>query len=266
MLTQSANSPSLNWQRSQNFPLARQIEIFRVALGLIFFLLWDSLTGNNSAKTRKKRAQWLVRKLLHLGPTFIKIGQSLSTRVDLIPLEYIEELVQLQDRVPPFSSQEAIAVIESELGQTITPLFKDFDSTPLASASLGQVHKALLPSGEEVVIKVQRPGLESLFKLDCTSVNAAKRIATSVFKFHRLMYLAAFLSFPSGLISSIGPTSPVSLYIFLVSEDVDSISIIKPSSVVRSNVFSIISLFLPLISINLAERTNALIVEEAKLE
>ena len=180
MLTQSANPPSLNWQRSPNFPLARQIEIFRGALGLLFFLIWDSLTGNNSATTRKKRAQWLVRKLLHLGPTFIKIGQSLSTRVDLIPLEYIEELVQLQDRVPPFSTQEAIAVIESELGQTITPLFKDFDSTPLASASLGQVHKALLPSGEEVVIKVQRPGLESLFKLDFAVVG-------------QLIYLANFL-------------------------------------------------------------------------
>ena len=180
MLTQSANPPSLNWQRSPNFPLARPIEIFRVALGLLFFLIWDSLTGNNSATTRKKRAQWLVRKLLYLGPTFIKIGQSLSTRVDLIPLEYIEELVQLQDRVPPFSTQEAIAVIESELGQTITPLFKDFDSTPLASASLGQVHKALLPSGEEVVIKVQRPGLESLFKLDFAVVG-------------QLIYLANFL-------------------------------------------------------------------------
>jgi predicted unusual protein kinase regulating ubiquinone biosynthesis (AarF/ABC1/UbiB family) len=103
---------------------------------------------------------------MNLGPTFIKIGQSLSTRADLIPLEYIEQLTQLQDRVPEFNSQEAIRVIETELGQPLDNLFASFSVSPLACASLGQVHRAQLLSGEEVVIKVQRPNLEGLFNLD----------------------------------------------------------------------------------------------------
>ncbi len=130
------------------------------------FLLWDRLTGANRGKKRQRRAKWLVDRLINLGPTFIKIGQSLSTRADLIPLEYIEQLTQLQDRVPEFNSQEAIGVIETELGQTLDNLFESFTVSPLACASLGQVHRARLLSGEEVVIKVQRPNLEGLFNLD----------------------------------------------------------------------------------------------------
>ena len=103
---------------------------------------------------------------MQLGPTFIKIGQALSTRADLIPIEYIEEFGQLQDRVPPFDSTLAIAVIEQELGKPIDLLFAEFNSTPLAAASLGQVHKARLHTGEDVVVKVQRPGLARLFNLD----------------------------------------------------------------------------------------------------
>ncbi|MEG3437132.1 AarF/ABC1/UbiB kinase family protein, partial [Pannus brasiliensis CCIBt3594] len=96
----------------------------------------------------------------------IKIGQSLSTRADLIPIEYIERLTHLQDRVPEFEGIEAIAVIETELGRSIDTLFESFEIAPLASASLGQVHRARLFSGEEVVVKVQRPNLERLLNLD----------------------------------------------------------------------------------------------------
>jgi predicted unusual protein kinase regulating ubiquinone biosynthesis (AarF/ABC1/UbiB family) len=162
------------------FPLLRQMEIFRVALQLLIFLLWDRFTGNVSSAHRHRRARWLIQHLLALGPTFIKIGQSLSTRADLIPLEYIEELAHLQDRVPPFSSREAIAVIEAELGQSVDTLFKEFQSQPLASASLGQVHQALLPSGEEVVVKVQRLGLRNLFNLDFYAI-------------HQLIFIGNFL-------------------------------------------------------------------------
>ncbi|MCU0536200.1 MAG: AarF/ABC1/UbiB kinase family protein [Hydrococcus sp. Prado102] len=166
MLVSSQTSKPLLWQRSQYSPLARQLEVSIIVTQFIFYLSWDKLTANNSTRRRHRRARWLVKKLLDLGPTFIKIGQSLSTRADLIPIEYVQELQELQDRVPPFGIAEAIAVIESELGKPINILFEEFESVPLASASLGQVHKAKLHSGEEVVIKVQRPGLEGLFNLD----------------------------------------------------------------------------------------------------
>ena len=147
-------------------PFWRQLRIFGIAIKLVLSLWWNKTTRNNSSRTRHRIAKWLVKNILELGPTFIKIGQALSTRADLIPWEYIEEFGQLQDRVPPFSSEGAIAVIEQELGKSISVLFAEFNPTPLAAASLGQVHKARLHTGEDVVIKVQRPGLARLFNLD----------------------------------------------------------------------------------------------------
>ena len=166
MLTPFDSPKSLHWQQSLRAPIVRQLEIFGFTMQFLTFLLWDRLTGANRGKKRQRRAKWLVDRLINLGPTFIKIGQSLSTRADLIPLEYIEQLTQLQDRVPEFNSQEAIRVIETELGQPLDNLFASFSVSPLACASLGQVHRARLLSGEEVVIKVQRPNLEGLFNLD----------------------------------------------------------------------------------------------------
>ncbi len=165
MLTTLAPKP-LRWQRPKYSPLARQRDIFWSAAKLLFYVWWDRTVANNSPRHRNRRAQWLVGTLLDLGPTFIKIGQALSTRADLLPKEYVQALGQLQDRVPPFSSAEAIALIESELGNSIYTLYRDFDHFPIASASLGQVHKARLHTGEDVVVKVQRPGLETLFNLD----------------------------------------------------------------------------------------------------
>lgn len=166
MFTPFDSPKSLHWQQSLRAPIVRQLEIFSFTMQFLTFLLWDRLTGANRGKKRQRRAKWLVDRLMNLGPTFIKIGQSLSTRADLIPLEYIEQLTQLQDRVPEFNSQEAIRVIETELGQPLDNLFESFTVSPLACASLGQVHRARLLSGEEVVIKVQRPNLEGLFNLD----------------------------------------------------------------------------------------------------
>jgi predicted unusual protein kinase regulating ubiquinone biosynthesis (AarF/ABC1/UbiB family) len=166
MLIPFYSSKSLHWQQSLRSPIGRQWEIFSFTTQFLTFLFWDRLTGSNTGKKRQRRAKWLVDHLMNLGPTFIKIGQSLSTRADLIPIEYIEQLTQLQDRVPEFNSQEAIHVIETELGQPLDNLFASFSVSPLACASLGQVHRARLLSGEEVVIKVQRPNLEGLFNLD----------------------------------------------------------------------------------------------------
>lgn len=166
MLIKQIPTQLFRWQRAQSYPLRRQLEIFKIAVNFSFFLIWDKSVQNFTSPQRQRRAQWLVNHLLNLGPTFIKIGQSLSTRADLIPAEYIQALSQLQDRVPPFSSQEAIAVIEQEFQRSVKDLFQSFEMIPLASASLGQVHRATLHSGEEVVVKVQRPGLEKLLTLD----------------------------------------------------------------------------------------------------
>lgn len=177
MLTKHSTLKPSRWQGFQDCPLWRHLEIFTATFLFLIFIGWDNVTQNRSPKRRHRRAKWLVKKLLDLGPTFIKIGQSLSTRADLLPLEYIQELSQLQDRVPPFSSDVAMAVVESELGKPIETLFKVFDPVPLASASLGQVHKAKLYSGEEVVVKVQRPGLEKIFNLDFEVVHQLIRCA-----------------------------------------------------------------------------------------
>ena len=176
MLTTAAPKP-LRWQRPKYSPLVRQIDIFVSAAKLLFYLWWDKTVANNSPRHRNRRAQWLVGTLLDLGPTFIKIGQALSTRADLLPKEYVQALGQLQDRVPEFTPAEAIAVIESELGNSIHALYRDFEHFPLASASIGQVHKARLHTGEDVVVKVQRPGIEKLFNLDFEVLHRLVRFA-----------------------------------------------------------------------------------------
>ncbi|MBW2646752.1 MAG: AarF/ABC1/UbiB kinase family protein [Deltaproteobacteria bacterium] len=112
------------------------------------------------------RAERIRMVLEELGPTFVKLGQILSTRPDLIPVEFIQELSKLQDRVPPFPNAEARQIIESELGRPLEDIFQRFEETPLAAASIGQVHRAQLNDGEEVVVKVQRPGIRKIIEVD----------------------------------------------------------------------------------------------------
>ncbi len=101
-----------------------------------------------------------------LGPTFIKLGQILSNRPDLIPKELQKELEKLQKSVSPFPASQAVQIVEKELGRPIQNLFLEFDEAPLAAASIAQIHRAVLPSGEIVAMKVQRPGLHELVKVD----------------------------------------------------------------------------------------------------
>jgi len=101
-----------------------------------------------------------------LGPAFIKLGQMLSTRTDLIPAVFIQELHQLQDRVSPCSFDEIRETLEREFDMSVKDIFDDFAKTPIGSASIGQVHKALLKNGETVAVKVQRPGIQDIIEVD----------------------------------------------------------------------------------------------------
>lgn len=126
------------------------------------------LPDKKVSETQRKRdlAIRFRNALVELGPTFIKLGQFLSVRRDLLDAEIADELATLQDNVPPFSAEQAIRTIASELGQEPDKLFLEFDNVPLASASIGQVHRARLHDGRQVVIKVQRPDLASKFYQD----------------------------------------------------------------------------------------------------
>ena len=115
--------------------------------------------SSNEDKTQKKLAKFLLKTLIDLGPCFIKVGQALSTRPDLIRKDWLEELTNLQDNLPSFSHEKALEIIENELGKPASELFEEFPSKPIASASLGQVYKAKLFGDYWVAVKVQRPNL-----------------------------------------------------------------------------------------------------------
>lgn len=124
------------------------------------------------SRKRRERVEKLTRSerlrmaLEELGPTFVKMGQILSSRPDLIPVEFIEELSKLQDSVPPFPFSQVREIIETELTSPIDEIFQRFEETPLAAASIGQVHRAQLKDGEDVIVKVQRPGIRATIEVD----------------------------------------------------------------------------------------------------
>jgi ubiquinone biosynthesis protein len=115
---------------------------------------------------RLTRPQRLRMAFEELGPTYIKLGQILSTRPDLIPIDFIQELAKLQDKVPSFPFHEVSQVIESEFGMPPGKLFERLDAEPFASASIGQVHRAVLKDGESAAVKVQRPGIRKIIEVD----------------------------------------------------------------------------------------------------
>src|SRR6478752_5389258 len=128
-------------------------------------------------KNQEKQAVWLKDKLIELGPTFIKIGQAMATRADLLPLPFVVELGTLVDQVPAFPNEIAFARIEHELGKKINEVYSEFELDPVAAASLGQVYRARLHTGEEVAVKVQRPNLDAIIKGDVAILKSVAKFA-----------------------------------------------------------------------------------------
>ena len=123
------------------------------------------------------KAEELADDLEALGPTFVKLGQILSTRADLLPVPYLEALSRLQDNVDPFPFAEVEAIIQEELGVRLSKAFSEFDPEPLAAASLGQVHRAALRDGRAVAVKVQRPGIRQTIAEDLEALAEAAELA-----------------------------------------------------------------------------------------
>ena len=156
--------------RIQRVVIRYQLDDLLFALPLPFWLRvlrlvlpWRWLPRKALPLTRGARLRLALEEL---GPIFIKFGQLLSTRRDLLPADIADELAKLQDQVPPFDPTHSLALIEAQLGAKVAEVFARFDAQPLASASVAQVHGAQLKSGEEVVVKVIRPGLKPIIKQD----------------------------------------------------------------------------------------------------
>ena len=161
-------NPETNNARYRTRPftvLARLIAIVFPFTSFALGVWWDGLIGDSIPK-QKKRARQLIKILTKLGPAYIKIGQALSTRPDVVPPSYLEELTTLQDKIPSFPNEVAFRFIEEELGERPEEIYAELSPEPIAAASLGQVYKGRLKTGEEVAVKVQRPGLNRRISLD----------------------------------------------------------------------------------------------------
>ena len=153
--------------------MARALRIWWLVLALLAGLWWDSqpwtypggCTPERREARQRRQAHWLAERMLALGSAFIKLGQLLSARPDVLPAVMVEELARLQDRVPSFPFSIVQDILEQELGERCSEIV-DLAEDPLGAASLAQVHRASLRSGRQVVLKVQRPGLETIFRQD----------------------------------------------------------------------------------------------------
>ena len=143
----------------------RAFKILWFFAGFILAIKWDDWQ-NSVEQNKLKRAAQLREILTRLGPTFIKVGQALSTRPDLIRKDFLDELIKLQDQLPAFEQKIAYQIIETDLGRSIAEIYQEISPQPVAAASLGQVYRGRLYSGEEVAIKVQRPNLRPTLTLD----------------------------------------------------------------------------------------------------
>ena len=147
--------------------------VFQISWTLLGLLLSLLLRGNSKdSRVQRNLARTLLRTLTNLGPCFIKVGQALSTRPDLIRRDWLDELTRLQDDLPSFDHAIALNTIETELGAPVDQLFEEFPDTPVAAASLGQVYKARVDSQRWVAVKVQRPNLTFILRRDMVLIRS----------------------------------------------------------------------------------------------
>jgi len=156
------------------------------------FLSWLNPWNWIRRKT-KTPGEALRLTLEELGPIFVKFGQALSTRQDLLPDDVIAELEKLQDQVPPFSSKKALQIVEQTLGKPIAELFSEFSMTPFASASIAQVHSARLLDSREVVVKIRRPDIEKIIQRDIGLLYFAARLAEHIWSHGKRLRLCALV-------------------------------------------------------------------------
>ncbi|PXF57962.1 MAG: 2-octaprenyl-3-methyl-6-methoxy-1,4-benzoquinol hydroxylase [Candidatus Methanogaster sp.] len=154
----------------------------------------DRVSGTHKAYPELSDPERLRLMLEELGPTYIKFGQILSTRYDILPKEYIKELEKLQDTVPPFSHDEACRIITEEFEMPVDEIFETFSCEPYASASLGQVHLATLPNGDRVIVKVQRPGIKDIIDSDLRILRDLAHFAEQHIKEARALHPVGVIS------------------------------------------------------------------------
>ena len=154
----------------QKNPIRLFKRLWATLVPISLFLLgvgFDKIIGLlNSPQRKKERAREFSNLLVKLGPAFIKAGQALSTRPDIVPQIILEELAQLQDQLPGFNGELAMACLQEDLEMKVEDIFEEIEKEPISAASLGQVHQATLKSGEKVAVKIQRPGLREQITLD----------------------------------------------------------------------------------------------------
>lgn len=148
------------------------LQLFPMLRFIMYLNPWNWFRKNTLS-----RGEALRKTLEELGPIFIKFGQALSTRPDILPPDIALELCKLQDNVPPFPSEQALAVVENNFGKSAYRIFAHFDPTPLASASMAQVHAARLETGEDVVVKILRPNMLAIIEQDLSILHTIARFA-----------------------------------------------------------------------------------------
>ncbi len=154
--------------------------LFQIITSLTILTVKLLIQGSSTdEEVHRKLAKSLLKTLSDLGPCFIKVGQALSTRPDLVRRDWLEELTNLQDNLPAFDHKEALKTIEQELGYKANKLFEHFPEKPIASASLGQVYKALLPNNYWVAVKIQRPNLIYILRRDLVIVKTLASLVAS---------------------------------------------------------------------------------------
>ena len=155
-------------------------KLSRYAAVATLFLKYGKNVGDTTNEAVPEEApEALAGDLEKLGPTFVKLGQMLSTRPDLLPPAYLEALTRLQDHVEPFAFADVKRIVEEELGARLSKAFSSFEETPIAAASLGQVHRAALRDGRRVAVKVQRPDIEKIVATDLEVVEEIAQFLTN---------------------------------------------------------------------------------------